>query len=89
MLTIDLLYKETKDELLNHIMPFWNKLKDDRGGFYGYVDYDLNIDKNAVKGVILNSRILWFYSNVYLTCKNKHALNYAKHAFCRLCKAKM
>ncbi|SNX53915.1 AGE family epimerase/isomerase [Thermoanaerobacterium sp. RBIITD] len=81
MLTFDLLYKETKKELLNHIMPFWNKLKDDRGGFYGYMDYDLNVDKNAVKGVILNSRILWFYSNVYLTCKIKEALNYAKHAF--------
>jgi mannobiose 2-epimerase len=78
---IDLLYKETKQELLNHIMPFWNKLKDERGGFYGYVDYNLEIDKDAIKGVILNSRIMWFYSNIYLTCKNEEALDYAKHAF--------
>lgn len=78
---VDLLYKETQGELLNHIMPFWNKLKDERGGFYGYMDYDLNIDKNAIKGGILNSRIMWFYSNVYLTCKNEEALNYAKHSF--------
>jgi mannobiose 2-epimerase len=79
--TIASLYKETKDELLNHIMPFWNKLKDPLGGFYGYMDYDLTVDKKAVKGVILNSRILWFYSNVYLTCKNEEALAYAKHAY--------
>nr|WP_279286202.1 AGE family epimerase/isomerase [Clostridium thermarum] len=75
------LYKETKDELLKHIMPFWNKLKDPLGGFYGYMDYNLSVDKEAIKGVILNSRILWFYSNVYLTCKNDEALAYAKHAY--------
>lgn len=78
---IDLLYKETKQELLNHIMPFWSRLRDERGGFYGFMDYDMNIDKYAVKGVILNSRIMWFYSNVYLICKNEEALKYAKHAF--------
>lgn len=80
-MTIDSLYKETKDELLNHIMPFWNELKDPRGGFYGYMDYNMVVDKNAIKGVILNSRILWFYSNIYLTCKSEEALNNAKHAF--------
>lgn len=81
ILSLDRLYKETKGELLSHIQPFWNKLKDERGGFYGYMDYDLNLDKNAVKGVILNSRILWFYSNIYLTCKDEEALAYAAHAF--------
>ncbi|WP_341472539.1 AGE family epimerase/isomerase [Clostridium thermarum] len=75
------LYKETKDELLKHIMPFWNGLKDPLGGFYGYMDYNLAVDKKAIKGVILNSRILWFYSNVHLTCKNEGALAYAKHAY--------
>jgi mannobiose 2-epimerase len=78
---MDLLYKESKEELLKHIMSFWNGLKDLRGGFYGYMDHDLKIDKNAVKGVILNSRILWFYSNIYLTCKNEEALTYAEHAY--------
>ena len=80
-MTIDLLYKETKEELLNHIMPFWNSLKDTRGGFYGYVDFELNVNKNAEKGVILNSRIMWFYSNVYLVCKDVQALEYAKHGY--------
>ncbi|WP_434577505.1 hypothetical protein [Thermoanaerobacterium thermosaccharolyticum] len=54
------MYKELKDR----IFPFWSKLKDEEnGGFYGYVDYDLNIDKKALKGSILNSRILWFFQH--------------------------
>lgn len=52
--------------LQEHILPYWNNLQDEKyGGFYGFVDYDLNIDKQAHKGVILHSRILWFYSTVY------------------------
>jgi len=73
--------KEVREELLNHILPFWNGLKDERGGFYGSVDFDLNLNKNAIKGVILNSRILWFYSNVYRTFGDKESLANARHAY--------
>lgn len=57
--------KQLKSEVKNHLemklLPFWKKLRDkENGGFYGYVDFDLNIDKTAVKGCILHSRILWF-----------------------------
>ena len=73
---------EIKDELLNRVIPFWNDLRDDEyGGWYGLVDSSLNIDKKAVKGVILHSRILWFYSNAYLTLKDPKLLDNAKHAF--------
>ena len=62
-----MLARECKKELTEHIIPFWNSLEDnDNGGFYGYVGNDLTLDKNAPKGVILHSRILWFYSNCYL-----------------------
>ena len=45
------------------IVPFWLALRDEEsGGFYGYMDYDLKLDKHAEKGCILNSRILWFFS---------------------------
>ena len=81
MTSFQKLCTETSNELMNHIMPFWNKLKDERGGFYGYMDFDLNLDKDAEKGVILNSRIMWFYSNIYLTMKNAESLLYAKHAY--------
>lgn len=75
------LRNEVKVELFEHIMPFWTQLRDPRGGFYGYVDFNLQIDKDAIKGVILNSRILWFYSNIYLITGQKDALELADHAF--------
>lgn len=72
---------EIKAHLLNSISPFWKKLKDDKGGFYGYMDFDLKVDKEALKGVILNSRILWFFSNQYSLLKNEEDLSFAKHAY--------
>ncbi len=79
-------YKQMKELAKAHlsevIIPFWNKLKDEEnGGFYGYLDFDLQVDKKAVKGCILNSRILWFYSNAYLTLFDEKLLSYAKHAY--------
>ena len=49
--------------LLDTIIPFWKRMRDNEyGGFYGYMDFDLNLNKQAEKGCILNSRILWFFS---------------------------
>lgn len=77
-----MLKKEVQNELENHIIPFWDKLCDyEKGGFYGLVDNDLNLDKNAPKGVILHSRILWFYSNCYLTLGREDCLEKAAHCF--------
>ncbi len=73
---------ETTAELTGNILPFWNNLRDNEfGGFYGAVNNNLDIDKKADKGVILNSRILWFYSNVYMTIGGEENLQNAKHAF--------
>lgn len=63
-------------EMMEHcrkvILPYWMNLKDDKyGGYYGTVDFDLQIDREADKGAILNSRILWFFSNAYLLIKDK------------------
>jgi len=74
--------EEVKKHLNECILPFWKGLKDDvNGGFYGWVGYDLNTDKEAYKGVILNSRILWFFSNSFITLRNEEDLDYAAHAF--------
>ena len=54
---------------------------DEFGGYYGYMDYDLNLDKKAVKGCILNSRILWFFSNAYTLLEDPSLLEEADHAF--------
>ena len=64
------------------IIPFWKNLRDDEnGGYYGWVGYDLKVDKKAVKGCILNSRILWFFSNAYTMLKDESLLKEADHAF--------
>lgn len=76
------LEKEMKEELQNRIVKYWTNLIDkEYGGFYGYVDYNLNLDKKAPKGGILNSRILWFASATYLTTKDDKVLELAHQAY--------
>ena len=73
---------EIRQELTEHIIPFWDKLRDDEnGGFYGFMDYDLKLDRQAEKGVILHSRILWFYSNCYMLLGEDKLLDNARHCF--------
>ncbi len=73
---------EIKGHLWKDIIPFWKGLKDDEfGGFYGEMDFDLNLHKKADKGCILNSRILWFFSNAYMTIGEEDCLRYARHAY--------
>ena len=73
---------EIKEHLVNDLIPFWQGLKDEEnGGFYGYLSYDLKLDKRAVKGCILNSRILWFFSNAYMLLGDPSLLESATHAY--------
>lgn len=74
--------EEFQKELTEHILPFWMRLKDEKfGGFYGFMDVDLCLDKTAEKGCILNSRLLWTFSNAVLVLKDEKYLPYAKHAY--------
>lgn len=64
------------------ILPFWLGLRDEEnGGFYGYLDFDLNLDKKAEKGCILNSRILWFFSESAMLTRRPDLRDAADHAF--------
>lgn len=77
-----MLADKCRKELTERIVPFWNRLRDDEnGGFYGFMDNDLNVDKTADKGVILTSRILWFYSSCYRTLGDEYLLDNARHAY--------
>ena len=74
--------REIKNELTGHIIPFWMGLRDDEnGGYVGLVDYDLTRHPEAVKGCILNSRILWFFSETYRALGDEKLLREADHAY--------
>lgn len=73
---------ELRKELCERIIPFWRSLRDDNnGGYYGWGGFFLNVREDAVKGGILNSRILWFFSSVYSLLGDEALLGDARHAY--------
>lgn len=69
-------------ELEERILPFWlNLLDKECGGFYGVVDYHLNLHRDAPKGGVLGARLLWTFSSAYLFNPKKEYLKAAHHAF--------
>ncbi len=76
------IYDEFKNHLERKLIPFWERMKDEEnGGFYGYMDAGLRILPEEEKGCILNSRILWFFSNAYMVLGNEELKDYAEHAY--------
>ncbi len=78
--------KKLTDEIQQHleqkILPFWMKLKDEQhGGFYGEVDYNLEIEKQADKGGIATARFLWTFSAAYRVTRNEEYLEHAHHLY--------
>ena len=74
--------QEIRKHLTEDLIPFWEKLKDEEyGGFYGVVDHDLVVHPDAIKGGILNSRILWFFSNCATVLKSDAYLKDAEYAY--------
>lgn len=78
--------KEIREQMQEHLekklLPFWKRLRDEEyGGYYGYMDTEGNVDRQAVKGCILNSRILWFFSNAWMTLGDQSLKEYADHAY--------
>lgn len=77
-----MIVNEVRTELEEHIAPFWERLADtENGGFYGYMSFGLELDKKADKGVILHSRILWFFSKCYAVLGDEKYRRLAFHAF--------
>lgn len=85
MLTVNKIFpaQELVDNLHNDILPYWmNKMVDhENGGFYGKRDgYDV-LDKEAPKGIILNTRILWTFSSAARFFKNEEYFETAHRAY--------
>ena len=73
---------EVQTMLEQKIIPFWLSLKDERyGGFISYVDLDLRRYAKAEKGCILNSRILWFFSEAAMLLHTPELSHAADHAY--------
>ncbi len=58
--------KAMKDELRvnlqQNILPYWSRMEDPEGGYYGRRDWEETLHPGAPRGCILNARILWTYS---------------------------
>ncbi|MBN9384214.1 MAG: AGE family epimerase/isomerase [Chitinophagaceae bacterium] len=68
---------------LQHILDYWEKFTIDRpqGGFYGRLTDDNQVVEGAVKGAVLNARILWSFSAAYNLTKEAHLLEVAERSF--------
>ena len=74
--------EEIRKHLTEDIIPFWEKLQDkEYDGYYGVVDHELTVHPDADKGGILNSRILWFFSNCAAVLGSETYLKDAEYAY--------
>ncbi|MBR3406247.1 MAG: AGE family epimerase/isomerase [Bacteroidales bacterium] len=76
----DLFLEEVRENLTSNILPYWLKLKDPRGGFYGEVSADGTVQYDAPRGVILNARLIWSFAAAYAALKDTQYLVAAVHA---------
>ena len=76
----DIFIQEVRSCLTGNILPYWLKLKDPRGGFYGEVTSDGTVRYDAPRGVILNARLIWSFAAAYAALKDTQYLVAAVHA---------
>ncbi len=76
-------YKKDLEMELQNILEYWQKNTIDatHGGFYGRIDNNNTIYKEAPKGAVLNSRILWSFSAAFNLARNPEYLQTAQRAF--------
>lgn len=75
--------QELERELLGNILPFHidHLIDHQRGGFYGSISNDLQVDLSADRSIVQCSRILWAYSRAYRIYQQDDYKRIAKHAF--------
>ena len=74
--------QEMLDVLESNILRFWlDKMQDhENGGFYGRIDGQGVLHREAEKGAILNARILWSFSAAYRVLQKEEYLEAATRA---------
>jgi len=75
------LKQEIVQDLTENILPFWAKHSPDpAGGFYGTLNFDGTPEAGAMKGGILNTRIVWTFSAAYRLLKDEQYRTLADRA---------
>ena len=76
------LRQRVEADLLSDILPFWLKyaIDNEYDGFRGQITNDLIIDPQAPKGLILNARILWTFSEAFRVYHDEAYLQAARRA---------
>ena len=75
------LKQEIVQDLTENVLAFWaEKSPDPSGGFYGTLIFDGTPREGAMKGGILNARILWTFSSAYRMLKDERYLTLANRA---------
>ena len=74
---------EFRAELLSNILPYWmNRMVDEEhGGFYGRRDGYDHLDAKADKAIILNTRILWTFSEAAAVIDDRNFKRVADRAY--------
>jgi mannobiose 2-epimerase len=75
--------RQAEREWLDNIAPFWSRYAPDKeyGGFRGWITNDLQIDEQAEKGIVLNSRILWTFAHAYKLYQDANFRQLAERAY--------
>lgn len=75
--------RRVQDELETDILPFWltHSLDHKNGGFIGELSNDLAVVREADKGLVLNTRLLWTFSAMGRFTKKSRCLEVADYAY--------
>lgn len=70
---------EVKSELQHNILTYWKDNITDTftRGFYGRISGDETLHTDAIRGAIMNARILWTFANAYRLFRNSEDLKTA------------
>ena len=80
--TVEKMRTEMREVLENNILRFWTDNMQDtaNGGFYGRMDGEMTLHREAEKGAILNARILWSFAAAYRVLGRQGYLDIATRA---------
>jgi len=75
--------EQVHHELVNNILPFYQQhlIDRERGGFYGYISNDLQVNPQTPKGLVQHSRLLWTYAYAARVLENNTYLSLSKQAY--------